>query len=108
MKTRLSLSILTILGLFVVAGTMRNDLSGAASGPTPRVTAITQLTHDGDRKSNLLSDDSHVFVTELPASNRVVPNVSLSGSERAEVARSFHLPLAKKHSRSRCSLTRTK
>ncbi|HEV2397811.1 MAG TPA: hypothetical protein VGS27_12770 [Candidatus Sulfotelmatobacter sp.] len=89
MKTRLSLSILTIMGLFIVAGTMRNDLIGAASGPAPRVTAITQVTHDGYRKANLLSDDSHLFVTEVPASNRVVAKMTLSGSQRSELRSPF-------------------
>ena len=89
MKIRISLSILTVVGLFIVAGTMRNDLSGAASGPTPRVTAITQITHDGYRKSNLLSDDSHLFVTELPATNRVIAKVTLPGSDRSVVPSPF-------------------
>ncbi|MGC2449874.1 MAG: hypothetical protein WA477_19660 [Candidatus Sulfotelmatobacter sp.] len=89
MKIRISLSILTVAGLFLVAGTMRNDLSGAASGPTPRVTAITQITHDGYRKSNLLSDDSHLFVTELPARDRVIAKVTLPGSDRSVVPSPF-------------------
>lgn len=77
------------MGLFIVAGTMRNDLIGAASGPAPRVTAITQVTHDGYRKANLLSDDSHLFVTEVPASNRVVAKMTLSGSQRSELRSPF-------------------
>ena len=89
MKMRLFLLILTVVGLFIVAGTMRNDLSGAASGPTPRVTAITQITHDGYRKSNLLSDDSHVFVTELPESNRVIAKLTLPGSDRSVLPSPF-------------------
>jgi len=89
MKMRLFLLILTVVGLFIVAGTMRNDLSGAASGPTPRVTAITQITHDGYRKSSLLSDDSHLFVTELPATNRVIAKVTLPGSDRSVVPSPF-------------------
>jgi len=89
MKMRIVLSILTVIGLFIVAGTMRNDLSGAASGPTPRVTAITQITHDGYRKTNLLSDDSHLFVTELPAANRVIAKVTLPGSDRSVLPSPF-------------------
>jgi Tol biopolymer transport system component len=89
MKMRIVLSILTVVSLFIVAGTMRNDLSGAASGPTPRVTAITQITHDGYRKTNLLSDDSHLFVTELPAANRVIAEVTLPGSDRSVLPSPF-------------------
>ena len=67
MKTRISLSILTIAGLFVLAGTYRGGLArGAASGPRPRVTAITQITHDGYRKTKLLADDSQLYVNEAP------------------------------------------
>lgn len=89
MKIRISLSILTLFGLFIWGGTLRSDLRGAASGPAPRVTAITQITHDGYRKTNLLSDDSHLFVTELPESNRVIAKVTLPGSERSVVPSPF-------------------
>jgi len=82
MKTRIWLSILTITGLFILAGTLRNDLQGAASGPVPRVTAIKQVTHDGYRKTNLLSDDSSLFVTEIPGTNRMIAKLDLAGSGR--------------------------
>jgi Tol biopolymer transport system component len=55
----------------------------------PRVTSITQVTHDGFRKTNLLADDSELFVTELPAANRVIARVSLSDSGRSLVASPF-------------------
>ena len=89
MKTRIWLSILTVIGLFILGGTLRSDLQGAASGHVPRVTAIKQVTHDGYRKTNLLSDDSSLFVTELPASNRVIAKVTLPGSERSVVTSPF-------------------
>ena len=83
LKIRLFLAAVTIVGMIVLAGTYRgNMVSGAASGPMPRVTAITQVTHDGFRKTNLLADDSQLYVTELPASNRVIAKVTLPGSER--------------------------
>jgi len=81
MKIRIGLSILTIAVLFILGGSLRS-VRGAASGPAPRVTAIQQITHDGYRKTNLLSDDSNLFVTELPATNRVIAKVALPGSER--------------------------
>ena len=89
MKTRISLSILTITGLFIIAGTLRSDLKGAANAMMPRVTAITQITHDGYRKTNLLSDDSSLFVTELPEANRVIAKVTLPGSERSVLPSPF-------------------
>ena len=89
MKTRIWLSILTIAGLFVLAGTLRNDLQGAASGPIPRVTAIKQVTHDGYRKTNLLSDDSSLFVTEIPGTNRMIAKLDLAGSGRVVLPTPF-------------------
>ena len=88
MKTRISLSVLTVVALFVSVGTLRIVL-GAASGPTPRVTAVQQVTHDGYRKTNLLSDDSDLFVTELPATNRVIAKVALPGSRRSVLRSPF-------------------
>jgi Tol biopolymer transport system component len=89
MKTRISLSILTIVGLFVLGGTLRSDLQGAASGPIPRVTAIKQVTHDGYRKTNLLSDDSSLFVTEVPGTNRMIAKLDLAGSGRVVLPTPF-------------------
>jgi Tol biopolymer transport system component len=88
MKTRIGLSIFTIAVLFVLGGTLRN-VRGAASGPTPQVTAIQQITRDGYRKTNLLSDGSNLFVTELPATNRVIAKVGLTGSGRSVLRSPF-------------------
>src|SRR5215469_77105 len=89
MKTGISLSLLTIVGLFIIAGTLRSELKGAADGMMPRVTAITQITHEGYRKANLLADDSHLFVTELPEANRIIAKVTLPGSERSVLPSPF-------------------
>ena len=48
-----------------------------------------QITHDGFRKTNLLADDSQLYVTELPAANRVIAKVSLPHSNRSLVASPF-------------------
>ena len=90
LRIRLVLAGLTIFGMVVLAGTYQGNLvRGAASGPAPRVTAITQVTHDGYRKENLLADESQLYVTELPASNRVIAKVQLPGSTRSVVASPF-------------------
>jgi Tol biopolymer transport system component len=104
LKIRLVLAIITIIGMIVLAGTYQgSNVRGAASGPTPRVTTITQVTHDGYRKTNLLADDSQLFVTELPAENRVIAKVTLPGSDRSVVPSPFSslqaLDLSADHSR---------
>jgi Tol biopolymer transport system component len=103
MKTRIWLSILTIVGLFILGSTLRSDLQGAANSTVPRVTAIKQVTHDGYRKTNLLSDDSSLFVTEVPGANRMIAKLDLAGSGRVVLPTPFSslqaLDLSPDHSR---------
>ena len=51
----------------------------------PKVTAVLQVTHDGINKTNLVSDDSDLFVTESPSSGHVVSKLSLGNAQRAVV-----------------------
>jgi len=103
MKTIIWLSILTIVGLFILGTTLRSDLQGAANSTVPRVTAIKQVTHDGYRKTNLLSDDSSLFVTEVPGANRMIAKLDLAGSGRVVLPTPFSslqaLDLSPDHSR---------
>ena len=89
MKVQISVSLLSVVALLVVSGTVRSDLRGAASGPAPRLTATTQITHDGYRKANLLSDESRLFVTELPASSRVIAELMLPSADRSVLISPF-------------------
>jgi Tol biopolymer transport system component len=90
LKVRLVLAVFTIFATTVLASTYDNNMvRGAASGPAPRVTAITQVTHDGYRKENLLAGDSQLFLTELPESNRVIAKVQLPGSNRTVLTSPF-------------------
>src|SRR5437016_5220529 len=90
LKTRVVLAFITVFGMIVLAGTNQgNLLRGAGTGSLPRVTVITQLTHDGYRKTNLLADGSQVYVTELPVANRVIARVSLPNSTRSMVRSPF-------------------
>src|ERR1700689_5532135 len=83
LKGALFFGILTLIGLIAVTGVLPvNSAPGAASVAEPRVTSITQITRDGFRKTNLLADDSQLFVTELPGANRVIAKVSLSDASR--------------------------
>ena len=83
LKGTLFLGALTLLGMIAVAGVFPGSRArGAASVAEPRVTSITQVTRDGFRKTNLLADDSQLFVTELPGAQRVIAKVSLPNSDR--------------------------
>jgi Tol biopolymer transport system component len=55
----------------------------------PKVTAVNQITHDGISKANLIAGDNDVFVTESPASGRVVSKLSLRNSEQVVVPAGF-------------------
>jgi Tol biopolymer transport system component len=88
-KIPLLLAIVGLVGIVTLAGPFSARVRGAAPTAAPRVTSITQVTHDGFRKTNLLADDSELFVTELPAANRVIARVSLPDSGRSLVASPF-------------------
>ena len=55
----------------------------------PKVTSIAQITHDGFAKTNLLSDDSSLYVTEWTAGRHVIAKVSLKHSDRSIVSSPF-------------------
>lgn len=55
----------------------------------PKVTAILQLTHDGISKTNLIAGDNELFVTESPASGRVLSKLSLHNAEQVVVPAGF-------------------
>ncbi len=103
LKLRLVLAAITVVAMVVLAGSKENMVRGAGTGPMPRVTAIKQVTHDGYRKTSLLADDSHLYVTEAPATNRVIAKVSLDGAGRSLVRSQFPslqaLDLSADHSR---------
>src|SRR5580704_3264545 len=88
-RMALFLAIVTGTGLIAVASLLSVGARGAASVALPRVTSITQITHDGFRKTNLLGDDSQLYVTELPAAHRVIAKVSLSNSDRSLIRSPF-------------------
>lgn len=90
LKIRICFAVLTIAGLIVLAGAYSgSEVRGAASTPSPRVTSISQITHDGIRKTNLLAGDSQLYVTELPQADRVVAKVMLPGADRSLVTSPF-------------------
>jgi len=53
------------------------------------VVSITQLTHDGVSKASLLSDDTNLYVTELPSTGRVLAKFTLPGASRSLIPSMF-------------------
>jgi Tol biopolymer transport system component len=70
-------------GIAAVAGFYPGSRVRGAAPASPRVGAITQVTHDGLGKTDLVADDSQVYVSELDAANRVIARVDAQGSSRA-------------------------
>lgn len=89
-QIRVFLAIATLAGMVAVANAFpRGHAHASAAAIAPRVTSITQVTRDGFRKTNLLGDNSQLFVTELPAAQRVIAKVSVPQSDRSLVATPF-------------------
>jgi Tol biopolymer transport system component len=88
-KSSWFLAFLTLVGIVVVAGAFPSNRARGSSPALPRVTSVVQITHDGVSKTNLLSDDSNLYVTEWPAAHHVIAKVSLQGSERSLVSSPF-------------------
>src|SRR5579863_9789426 len=84
-KSLFSFAVLTLAGVLALAGGYPGSRVRGAAPSAPHVTSITQITHDGHDKTNLVADDSQVYVTELSAANRVITRVSLPDPNRASV-----------------------
>jgi len=57
--------------------------------PLPKVTSSSQITHDGLVKTNLASDGSSLYFTELSGENSVIAKVPASGGEVSHVPVGF-------------------
>jgi Tol biopolymer transport system component len=79
----------TLVGVIAVAGAFPGSRARGSAVALPRVASVTQVTHDGFSKTNLLSDDSHLYVTEWPAAHHVIAKVSLQGSDRSVIPSPF-------------------
>jgi Tol biopolymer transport system component len=70
--------------LLVVVCTAVLGAGPAKDAPSlPRISGVIQLTHDGTSKSNLVSDDADLYVTESPISGHIVTKLSLRDTQRA-------------------------
>ena len=74
----------------------------AATVTAPAVSSVKQFTHDGIAKTNLISDESHLYVTEWLAARHVVIKYSINGADHAFVPVRFNdfqaLDISRDHS----------
>ncbi len=75
-------AIVTVVGAIGIVAAFSGDRARESEMALPIVTSISPITHDGVTKTNLLADDSHLYVTEWPAARYVIAEFSLQGSDR--------------------------
>ena len=88
-KTLWLLGIVALVTAIAAAAALHKDHPIQPAGPSPRVTAIIQVTHDGFSKTNLLADNSHLYVTEWPSAHHVIAKLTLRGSNRSIIPSPF-------------------
>ncbi len=81
----LSLSVVAFAGAAYCA-----EQPEAAPVTPPAVSSVKQFTHDGVTKTNLVSDESHLYVTEWVAARHVVTKYSIDGADHAAVPSTFN------------------
>src|SRR5438045_8750365 len=84
-----SLSRLAFFLLIAVGAAPCADHPGEKTAQIPTVTSVTQITRDGVIKTNLLADESNLYVTEWPAARHVVARVSLPDASRSVISTAF-------------------
>ena len=81
----LFLSVATFAGVSYCA-----EQPEAAPVAAPAVSSVKQFTHDGITKTNLVSDESHLYVTEWLAARHIVTKYSINDAEHAAVPGTFN------------------
>src|SRR6476646_10160206 len=82
------LRVLVLAALACATAFCAEPAKESTSNP-PKVMAVLQLTHDGVSKTSLIAGDDDLFVTESPASGRVVSKLSLRNAEQVVVPAGF-------------------
>lgn len=75
--------VLGAISIFPIGAAVCADRS-SDTAKTPKVLGVSQLTHDGASKANLLSDGSNLYITESSAARHLVAKVSLRSADRTE------------------------
>jgi Tol biopolymer transport system component len=72
-----------------VAARSEDQPDKATVNHRPTVTSVTQITSDGVSKTNLVSDEANLYVTEWPSARHVVAKVSLQSSRWSVISGAF-------------------
>src|SRR5580692_2648008 len=78
------------LSVAAFAGAAYGDEQPEAPVTAPGVSSVKQFTHDGITKTNLVSDESHLYVTEWLAARHIVTKYSIDGADHAAVPSTFN------------------
>jgi Tol biopolymer transport system component len=78
------------LSVAAFAGAAYGDEQPEAPVTAPAVSSVKQFTRDGITKTNLVSDESHLYVTEWVAARHVVTKYSIDGADHAAVPSTFN------------------
>jgi len=87
-KSPVVLLVLAAICIFPIVAAVCADRT-AEPTHSATVLAITQITHDGANKANLLSDGSTLYINESAAEHRLVAKVSLTTAHREVVQSSL-------------------
>jgi Tol biopolymer transport system component len=80
---------LSVLALPLTLASWSLTLHDSASAVQPRVTNSRQITHDGLVKTDLASDGTNLYFTELAGENSVVAKVAATGGEVSQFKLDF-------------------
>jgi Tol biopolymer transport system component len=69
--------------LLAIAGTSMVASGSDLPSSKPKVLSQTEISHDGVSKINVFAGDNQLFVTEWPASARVIARMSVEGANRS-------------------------
>jgi Tol biopolymer transport system component len=86
----LSVFVLSLSVAAFAGGAYCAEQPEAAPGTAPAVFSVKQFTHDGIMKTNLVSDESHLYVTEWLAARHIVTKYSINGADHAAVPSTFN------------------
>jgi Tol biopolymer transport system component len=85
MSFRIALAVLVFASTIASCADPHHEKGATA----PRVTSVSQITHDGAIKTSLLSGSSNLYVTESSSTRHVIATFSLQNADRGLLSTNF-------------------